>query len=200
MKRLYDISSPLIGITGGIATGKSTVSSIIKTQGEKVICADEIIKSIYTQKPTLSFIEKKCPSVIDKESKINFTKLRKEFFSNNKLKNEIENFLHPKIENEFKKKISKEDPYIFYDIPLLFEKDLHPYFDYIILVSSTFENQLSRIVERDKCGVDIAKKIISSQIPLNKKEANSDFIIQNNGKKDELTEKVLSTLQSIRDK
>lgn len=84
--RLYHLNIPIIAITGGIATGKSTVSKLISAMGFKVIDADSLVKKIYSDDETISFIKTIAPECIDGEFKIIFPKLREYFFQTQILK------------------------------------------------------------------------------------------------------------------
>jgi dephospho-CoA kinase len=197
VNRLYDLKIPIIGLTGGIASGKSTVSSILSSQGERVICADLIIKKIYKKEDTINFIRKICPEAINKDLNINFPKLRSVFFSDKYTKEKIEKYLHPRIEEFFKNEISPIDSRIFYDVPLLFEKKMENYFDQIILVTISHDQQCRRLMKRDSISIKLANQIISSQTKQSKKEESSTYIIQNDRTPKELEEAVLKIYDKI---
>jgi len=197
MNRLYDLKIPVIGITGGIASGKSTVSKILMNQGEHVICADSIVKEIYQQDSTKNLIQRIAGKAIDDKSEINFKILRDLFFQNKQIKLELENHIHPQIERFFKDKMKSDLQRIFYDVPLLFEKKMESKFDYIILVKVNEETQLERLTKRDNIGPELAKKIIKNQLHFTEKEKRSDFIIDNNQDQSELEQKTLLILKQI---
>ena len=120
--RLYHCPIPVIGITGNIGTGKSTVSQLIREEGFSVICADQLIKNIYKKEETIKFITSLDDAFTHKENEvkeINFTNLKEAFYSDASIKLTIENFLHPKLEEEFNKSLSPKDEVIFYDVPSL---------------------------------------------------------------------------------
>jgi len=197
MNRLYDLKIPVIGITGGIASGKSTVSKILMNQGEHVICADSIVKEIYQQDSTKNLIQRIAGKAIDDKNEINFKILRDLFFQNKQIKLELENHIHPQIERYFKDKMKSDLQRIFYDVPLLFEKKMESKFDYIILVKVNEETQLERLTKRDNIGPELAKKIIKNQLHFTEKEKRSDFIIDNNQDQSELEQKTLLILKQI---
>ena len=197
MNRLYDLKIPVIGITGGIASGKSTVSKILMNQGEHVICADSIVKEIYQQDSTKNLIQRIAGKAIDDKNEINFKILRDLFFQNKQIKLELENHIHPQIERYFKDKMKSDLQRIFYDVPLLFEKKMESKFDYIILVKVNEETQLERLTKRDNIGPGLAKKIIKNQLHFTEKEKRSDFIIDNNQDQSELEQKTLLILKQI---
>ena len=178
--RLYELDIPIIGLTGGIATGKSTVSNILNDLGASIIDADRLIKYIYNQQDTLGFIKLNSPNSIIKD-KINFKVLREEFFSNPYLKLKIETFLYNKLPSAFKYHVDQlEEPnFIIYDVPLLFEKKLEQLLDSTILVYAPRETQLERLIKRDKCSNEVAGKILDSQDPIESKRDKARFIIDN---------------------
>lgn len=178
--RLYGLSKPIIGLTGGIATGKSSAAQILRNKGFDVIDADLLVKKIYAQDDTIRFIKDLCPEVIESE-KIHFKKLRQLFFSDSQIKEKIEKFIYKKLPEVFlleSKKIRSMD-FIFYDVPLLFEKDLKKYFDLVILIYAPKSLQISRMVTRDQCSLDVARDILSHQLDIEEKKTKSNFVISN---------------------
>jgi dephospho-CoA kinase len=179
-QRILSSAIPIIALTGGIASGKSSVSSFLKTHGIKIVCADSIIKDIYDQGQTFDFIRKLAPKAI-KKNKIDFKQLRELFFTTPKLKNQIEFFLFKQyphfLQKEFEK--SNSQKFIFYDIPLLFEKKLNTQVDQSICVYTTKAIQISRIQQRDSCSKFVAKQIISQQLPMDVKREYANYTIVN---------------------
>ena len=129
MNRLYNIKVPVIGITGGIASGKSSFSNFIVANNEQVICADKIIKKLYALPETVKFIKNIQPITVEPSGEINFKKLRSIVFSDKKTKDKIESYLHPRIKDIFLSEIIPTKKRIFYDVPLLFEKNMQSNFD-----------------------------------------------------------------------
>ncbi len=196
--RLYGLSKPIVAITGGIATGKSTATQILRSKGYAVIDADQLVKKIYSEANTLSFINDLCPEVIESQS-INFQKLRKLFFSNPKIKEKLEAFIYQKIPELFllESKKFQDMSFIFYDVPLLFEKKLENFFDLVILIYAPESTQLERLVLRDKCSSKDAKNILSNQISIEDKKRMSDLIISNTEDLKNLEHKINLILEQI---
>lgn len=195
-KRLYKLEQPIVAITGGIASGKSTVVNNLEKSGRIVLSADAIVKKIYQEKSTISFIKEHAPQAVSKES-INFSILREMFFSDKNLKVAVEDFIYPKMESIFKQslndessKFSNDNFFIYYEIPLLFERDLQDYFDLVVVIATPEETQIERMIERDKNSKEIAKKIISSQLPMKEKIKRSHLYIDNSGDIEELKIKI----------
>jgi len=178
--RLYGLDIPVIGLTGGIATGKSTVSGLFEKSGAAVVCADNLIHTIYAKQETLDFIASKSPKVIE-AGKINFKILREEFFSIESLKTDIEQYLYAHLPHAFKAAVAKnENPkFIIYDVPLLFEKSLQDKLDLSILVYASAQTQIERLIKRDFITIELAKSILKQQIPIDDKQELSDQIIEN---------------------
>ncbi len=186
--RLHKCPIPIIALTGGIASGKTTTAKLFQAKGIKVIDADSLVKEIYTQKDGLNFIQTMFPTAVSNE-KINFKILRQFFFSENREKEniaKIESFIYQKLPKKFLEKLSSEDSFIIYDIPLLFEKNVSMFVDVKILVYAPFKEQLARLAKRDFISQSLAKKMLSSQWPIETKKNKVDFIIDNSNSEDKL--------------
>ncbi len=169
-----------IALTGGIATGKSTVASLLALHGVRVIDADTISHKI---------LDANCNWVAD-EFGDRFVKngkvLRKELgmvvFSDAKIKERLETFLHPLIRIEIEKESIKQDsfqfPYLI-DIPLFFEKKSYP-IDSSVVVYTTKQIQLERFMKRNGFGKDESLKRIESQLDIELKKEMATWIIDNN--------------------
>ena len=193
-ERLYNIDIPVIGLTGGIATGKSTCSQIFEKKKLPVICADTLVKNIYQYPETIEFIASEVPLAV-KDQQINFPLLRNEFFSDDSLKQRIEKFIYSHLQSEFISNVPADAALVIYDVPLLFEKNLQSKFDLTLLVYSDRETQKKRLLERDQISAELAEKILSDQMDIEEKRKLSDFIIDNMGTQQELEEKVLNFIR-----
>jgi len=178
-KRLYNVPNPIIGLTGGIATGKSTVSKNLLEKGFHIIDADKLIKAIYKKEKTFIFIKAHYPQVIENNS-INFSKLRILLFSSPSELKKVEDFLYPQLKEEFLNSSPKnEKEIIIYDVPLLFEKELHKKVDFSVLVYADRDTQIDRVIKRDNSTRETAEDIIQNQLSLEKKKQMSDHILMN---------------------
>ena len=179
-KRLYDIQHKIIAITGGIATGKSTIGQLIKDQGYAFISADEQIKEIYKQKSILELIKEESPEIIEANN-IDFKKLRRLYFDNPEFAKKLNSIIYPTLEKrvfDFANTHSKDTP-IFYEIPLLFEKKLQDQVDDIILVYASEDIQRQRIQSRDQSSKETIDAVLNRQISIDKKKAFCRHIIMN---------------------
>ena len=171
----------VVGLTGGIASGKSFVSSYLKKISIPVHESDEVIKHIYN-KPTqafISFLRKAGFGYAVKNKKINKTNIREEIFCDKNKKNIIEKHLHAKVRKSrevFLNK-NKNKKIIFLDIPLLFEKKLEKNCHYVCSTIAPLETRKARAMNRFGMNKQILKKIIKSQIKDIERKKKSDFII-----------------------
>jgi dephospho-CoA kinase len=176
---MYDCPIPIIGLTGGIATGKSTVSSLLRNAGHPLICADELVHQIYTLNSTKKWLAQYAPQAIQDES-IDFKMLRSLFFNDRELKKTIEQYIYQALPGQFHQALqSLTSTYVIYDIPLLFEKSLQAYFDRTVLVYCPEHTQIERLVKRDQMTITETKKILAHQLPIEEKKKLADHIIDN---------------------
>jgi dephospho-CoA kinase len=190
-ERLYHYKKPLIGLSGGIATGKSSVSKLLEERGIKIIDADQLVKSIYAKAGTKKFILDNYPQAWEKDS-INFTKLRELFFSDASIKAAIEAFIYARLPEAFKEAADKisDQQFYFYDVPLLFEKQLESKVDLSVVVYASRQEQLSRLVKRDGTNVLVANQILEQQMNIEDKKKKADMVIINTGTINELAAEV----------
>lgn len=192
-QRLHKIPTPIVAITGGIASGKSTVVKQLQQLGQQVLSADHLIKEIYLLDEIILFIRNNKPSVFEKE-KINFASLRNETFNDATFKLQLETLLYSKLPEVFWLNYKKLTPatFFFYEVPLLFEKKLQHLVDIIVLLQTNEELQLERMSKRDPSTLDTNKKILQAQLPFEMKKHAAHFILNNNGNEEELTTQVLT--------
>lgn len=196
--RLSNLEVPIIGLTGGIATGKSTVSDYLKAKNHPLLCADVLVKKIYQEKETQEFIASHFPQAMI-EGKIDFKKLRDLFFHEVSVQKQIEGFLYPRLGQKVREeyKLLESPAYLFYDVPLLFEKDMAPHADVLLVVYAKASIQKERLILRDKISEELAEQILAKQWPIDQKRDLAHFIIKNEGAPQELPaeiEKVLNEL------
>lgn len=193
----------LIGLTGGIATGKSTVAQMLHDQGCAVVDADQLAREV-VEPGSFGFkavVQAFGPGVV-KDNQLDRQILRKEIFSDNKKRELLEKIIHPLVQwraqKEFDVLRRKGEPYIFYDVPLLFEKNLNHQFDLVLVVSTQANVQVSRLIGRDKLKDEEARQIIESQIPVNTKAAAAHFVVDNSGSLGETRQQVAKLLDDLK--
>jgi len=177
----------IIGLTGGIGSGKSAVTKILKGMGLKIIDLDQITHAL--MKPgELGYIEIKKEfgdKYIDKKNNaIDRKLLRDEIFSSLDLKKRIESILHPIIFKECNKQISKLkfEKYLILVIPLLFEtKNYSSLIDESLLIDCDPKTQIERVINRDGVSEELANRIIKNQMSRDEKLLLADKVILNDG-------------------
>lgn len=189
--RLYEVPVPIIGLTGGIGTGKSTVAKLLREKNIPVIDADKLVKNIYQKPEALEFIAKHFPHAV-KDGVIVFQKLREIAFVDAIAKKLIEDFIYAYMPGEFKKAFQafSNPAFVVYDVPLLFEKKLNSLVDMSVCVYAPRELQINRIVDRDQSDSTLASKIIDNQMDIEEKKKLSDLVISNTGTLEDLTKTV----------
>ena len=195
----------IIGLTGGIGSGKSLASSIFEDLGVPIIDLDMIAKKI-SQKNEEGYKEivKKFGSFyLDQSKNIDRKKLQADVFSKPQYKKMLEAILHPLIYKEFLTRIKANNNkiYIIVVIPLLFETTTYQkIINESLLIDCSEELQLKRIIKRDGITNELAKKIMGAQMTRNKKINEADTIIENNGSKNILKTNILYYHKDILEK
>ena len=195
----------VIGLTGGIGTGKSTVSQILKEKDFPVIDLDIISHEVIKFPMVMEkIIENFGKEVLEYNNTGNWIisreKLGRVIFGNREKRLILNSIMHPEILRIMREKIlecKKENKIIFVEIQLLFEVQWEKEFDYILLVSAEKETQIKRILARDKRSKEEALSIINSQMPLDEKKKRSDYVIENDGNIQDLEKKVDDFLKKI---
>ena len=171
-----------IGLTGGIASGKSTVCDLFSQLSVEIIDADKISHDI-TKKDGLAFQEildyfgKK---ILDLNGELDRRQLRSIIFNDATEKRALENIIHPKVLNEINKNISGSTaPYLIIAVPLMIETGMNKLMDRVLLIDCSIETQIRRLIERDKCTKQQAQSIIENQASLESKRAICDDVIVN---------------------
>ena len=188
----------VIGLTGGIGTGKSTVSQILKEKKFPVIDLDIISHEVIKfPKVVEKIVENFGKEVLEYNNTGNWIvsreKLGRVIFGNREKRLILNSVMHPEILRIMREKIlecKKENKIIFVEIQLLFEVQWEKEFDYILLVAAKRDIQVRRVLERDKRSEKEAWDIINSQMSLDEKRGKSDFVIENDGNIDDLNRKV----------
>lgn len=189
----------VIGITGGISSGKSTISKIIISRNYKLIDCDLISKELTNiDEVVLEIAEIFGDEVID-GTNINRKKLGELIFNNETKKKQLENIIHPRVVQKVIDEIkSSNEKIIFVDCPLLFEAKLEYLFDKIIVVYVNFETQVKRLISRDKIDIDFALKKINAQMRLDDKAKLADFVIDNSYSLEETINQLDNIIRSIK--
>ena len=168
-----------IALSGGIATGKSTVASLLSLNGMRVIDADTISHKILDS--SYEWVSDTFGDRYVVGTKVDRKKLGGLVFSNPEQKKVLENFLHPKIRKEIETQSAKQDefkfPYLI-DIPLFFENGAYNIKDSVVVYTSK-EVQLTRFMKRDNYTLEDSLNRIASQMPIDDKKAKATWVIDN---------------------
>jgi len=156
-----------IGLTGGIASGKSIVANLFSNLGVSVIDADKISHHLTTKnKPAFEeILEHFGESILGNDGELDRKKLRTIIFNNKTLRNDLEHIIHPKVSEAISKEVQEScDPYVIIMVPLLIETGYNKFVNRILVVDCALDTQIQRLVKRDHETFESAKRIISHQI------------------------------------
>jgi dephospho-CoA kinase len=186
----------VLGLTGGVATGKTTVARILSSQGIPVIDADGIAQRLRDRPGQVR------DAVMRKFGTTDPRKLRELIFSEPEAKKSLEEILHPAISvesmKEFALNASKGHKIAVYEASLLFETGRHKDFDGLILVTSPDSVKKERLVSRDRISDQLAEKMIKAQSALDEEKKNAaSHVIDNSGTMAELSEKVKAIIPKL---
>lgn len=195
-----------IGLTGGIATGKSTVSALLRQAGFPIVDADIVAREVVEPgTPTLELIKLAFgPGIID-NGVLDRRKLGQIVFEDGAQLKKLNDIMQPAISSAMADKINfwrlQNVPILVLDVPLLFERDYdkNKSVDKIIVVTASKEIQLSRLENRDQLSNMEARNRVKAQLPMSQKIARADYVIDNNGRIEELQEQVTVLIKKIKE-
>jgi dephospho-CoA kinase len=193
----------VIGLTGSIGSGKSTVAAMLTQAHIPVIDADELAREVLILPgDLLEQIKTRFGSgVFDKENNLKRSDLAKIVFNSTKDLRDLEAILHPAIEKLFYEKLAKlkeqKYPVVVYMVPLLFEKNLEYRVDKTLLVFASENTMIDRITKRDNLSTQEAQQRLRAQLSNEEKIARADEIIENNGSLEELFSQLKFALQRL---
>ncbi len=178
----------IVGLTGGVASGKTTVSLVFKEEGAYIIDADQIARElVQPHKPAWNEIIRAFGrEILQEDGSIHRKKLADRIFTDPDERKVLNQILHPRIKEEIERRtreIGEKDPeaIVVIDAPLLVELGMHHKVNRLIVVASTQTEQMERLKERDGRSREEALRLLSSQMPVEKKEKLADFVVRNEG-------------------
>ena len=190
----------IIGLTGGIGSGKSAAGKYFVELGIDVIDADDISKNILDEniKAKELFIKNFGDKFLDKNNNIDRDLLRSEIFVNEEKKNILESIIHPIVREEIVKFINRSDSiYKLIMVPLIYETNSQDFYDKIIVVDCNEENQILRASERDNKSKENIINIINNQASRENRNSIADEIILNDSTLDNLRNQVIRVHQKL---
>jgi dephospho-CoA kinase len=195
----------VVGLTGGVASGKTTVSRILQQEGAYLIDSDLIARElVQPQTPTWSeLIRVFGREILEKDESINRKALADRVFSNPQKRGQLEKILHPQISREIDRRIEeirKKDPeaVVVVDAALLVETGAHRRMDKLIVVTATEAQQVERLGRRAGAAPQEAREILSAQMPLAEKLKVADSIIRNEGALEETIRRAKEIFQDLK--
>lgn len=183
----------IIGLTGGIGSGKTTVAKLFAERGVTVIDTDQLARDVTEPgRPALqSIAEKFGASILQANGSLNRTALRKIVFTDENKRLWLENLLHPLILDEMKKQANAaKSPYCIVVIPLLLETNLNHLINRILVIDTNEKEQIKRTQLRDNSTENEIKSIIATQATRVNRLSAAHDIIENNGSITDLTPQV----------
>ena len=194
----------LVGLTGGIASGKSTVAKILESLGAAIVNADTLSREVVEpgREAWQEIVAAFGTEVLQPDQGLDRQKLRTIIFNNPEARRKIESIIHPRVRALAEQRIHDHTAagydVVVYEVPLLFEGNLHEWLRPVILVACDVDTQLQRLQQRD--GLDRAQgqKHIDAQMSLTEKRRLADYVIENNGSLDDLKRRVEAVLEKIK--
>jgi dephospho-CoA kinase len=195
----------VVGLTGGVATGKSTVARMFKQCGAVVIDADELAHDVVKPgKPAWRKIVKTFgKTILNTDRTLNRRELGSLVFGNRAKRRRLEHIIHPRVAHEqarLTKQAAKKDPHavVIYDVPLLFEAGIDKRVDRTIVVTADRDTQIARLKKRNGFSRADAIRRIRSQMPLAKKIQRADHALNGTFSRPSLRKQVGQLFKSLR--
>ena len=192
----------IIGLTGGIASGKSTVTSYLREKGYAVIDADRVVHDLQAQGGELyqALVEHFGTEILLDTGDLNRPALAERIFSSqNEIawSNQVQGEMIRKALARERDRLAETEDLFFMDIPLLIEQGYLDWFDKVWLVYVTEHTQLERLMERNASTEDQVRDRLAAQMSLEEKKALVDLVIDNNSKRDHLYQQIDRALEQI---
>lgn len=190
----------VVGLTGGIGSGKSTIGNLFSALGVPVIDADIIARKVVEKgSPLLAeLVSHFGIDVLTEQEELNRAKLREIIFSHPDKKTWLNQLLHPAIRNEMLAQVEQcQQPYVILMVPLLIENNLIHLCDRILVVDVLPETQIERATKRDNNKAEIIQNIMASQVSREKRLSYADDIIDNNQPLEQNLEKIKKQINEL---
>lgn len=195
----------IVGVTGGVGSGKTTVSRMFEKEGAYVIDADQMARELVQPNRTAwrEIVRAFGREIQEKDGSIDRKRLAEIVFSNSKKREVLNKILHPRIKREMEKRvraIGRKDPeaVVILDVPLLVETGYHREMDRVVVVTATEKKQMERMKKRVGMSEEEARRILSSQMKLEEKVKVADFVIRNEGSLETTRKRVREVFHALR--
>ena len=191
----------ILGLTGSIATGKSTVSLMFDDYEIPVIDADKVARQVVVpgEQAYNEIVKEFGEDILREDKMLDRKKLGSIVFADEEKRKKLNNIIHPQIRKKMlhdrDQLVEQGEKCVVLDIPLLFESELTHFVDKVIVVYADPKIQLERLMERDESTEEEAKQRINSQMSIKEKAARADTVINNNGTKFETYEQLEKVLK-----
>ncbi len=195
---LRDRMNYIVALTGGIGSGKTTISNVFSSLGVPLVDADIIAREVVTPgSPALQAISEHFGSdILLPDGSLNRTALRQEIFSAPEEKQWLNSLLHPLIHAETQQQLNQVSyPYVIWVVPLLIENNLTHLADRILVVDVPAEIQISRTITRDGVSREQVENILAAQASRQERLEKADDVILNDQKKQDLTARIIELHQ-----
>ena len=190
----------LIGLTGGIATGKSTFAAALRALGAPVVDADALARAAVAKgAPALAAIVAEFgPDVLQGDGELDRKRMAARVFADPPARARLEAIVHPAVRALFRAELERlaasNAPLAFYDVPLLYEAGLEAQVDLVVVVWAPRDVQLARLEARDGLARPDAERRLAAQLPIDEKAARADVVVANDGDRDALAAKAARVL------
>ena len=185
----------IIGLTGGIGSGKSAAANFFQNEGISVIDTDQLARKVI-EKDSHGYskvLDSFGTDILDNDKSIDRAKLREEVFHNNEKRKILESITHPLVRELLAQKISNAtSPYSIIMVPLIFETNSAKNYDRVLVIDCDVEIQLERAMARDENSADLIQKIIDSQCSRSERLSIANDVIPNNHSIEDLQKRSLA--------
>jgi dephospho-CoA kinase len=191
-----------VGLTGGIASGKSTVAGLFAARGATVLDTDVIAREVVVpgSHALAALVAAQGGGILDDQGRLDRAELRRRIFADATTRREVESILHPEILTELERQAARAPgPYQVFVIPLLVEFGLQHVVDRVLVVDCPEEEQVRRLMSRDGASREDALRMLEAQAPRDRRLAAADDVIDNGGTEADLPARVAELDRRYRD-
>ncbi|MFP2928470.1 dephospho-CoA kinase [Pyxidicoccus sp. 3LG] len=176
----------VFGLTGGIASGKSTVTRMLRELGAHVLDADVLAREVVEPgTPGLADVAERFPGVVGPDGRLDRAKLGARVFSDDAERAALNAIIHPRVREAFLEKVQALEArgveHVIYDVPLLIESGMHAWMEGVAVVWVPRDVQKARLMARDGLDAAAAEARLAAQLPLDEKRAHATWLIDNSG-------------------